>query len=387
MSSKASNYIFIVLFFVTFLKPFNVTLIPTLDVIFKGAKIILTGLLMVMFLLQRKKVSKVTKYCWLFLVSWGIGLLWNRNIENNIMDILSVFGLFLFFDYYRGIRYEKFIYKTLYVISALYIFLHTVTIILDHPLFASAIVSYDKYFLGGDNRSAFILIVLGCILFLYDLKYKKRIRLSSYGIALIAYFGLAYTFSVAGLIAYTALLIATVFMFDPLVNKVFNLKTCTTVIVVFVSFVIFFYNPNFVNSITGLFGKTGLSSREKIWPLAFSGFLRRPIFGYGALTEAQIGAYYLYGTNHTHNIILEFLMMTGIVGIVLFVKFFMTSIRICKKTEKKSIYRMLVIGCCTFLICSLFDFYLGLIYFYLLIGLFTFSSSVLPKKALGGEAE
>ncbi|MDE7095802.1 MAG: O-antigen ligase family protein, partial [Anaeroplasmataceae bacterium] len=212
------------------------------------------------------------------------------------------------------------------------------------------------------------------ILFLYDLKYRKKISLLSYGISMVGFFGLAYTFAVAGLVAYTVLLLTTVFLFDPFINRVFNLKTCTFVIVLVVGFVTFFYNPELVNKITGLIGKKGLSSREYIWPLAFKRFLERPVFGYGALTDTQINNYYLYGTTHAHNIILEFLMMTGLIGSFFFVKFFSKSLKICKKEEKRSVYRMFIIGLSSFLICSLFDFYIGLIYFYMFIGLLTFTS-------------
>lgn len=380
MKSNSANKIFIVLFFIIYLKPFNVSLIPTLDKIFQIGKILVTLLLVLMFILQRKKPSRITKICWLFLLSWGIGLALNHSIMSYLMEILSIFGLFMFFDYYRSSKFDKYIFKTLYNISAVYICLHTFTILTDRPLFATAIVSYDKYFLGGDNRAAFILIVLCCLLFLYDLKYRKKIRLTSYIFSLIGFFGLAYTFAVTGLVAYAVLLIATAFLYDPFVNRVFNLKTCTTLIVIAVLFVTFFYNASLVDSITGLIGKKGLSSREKIWPLAFDRFLEKPIFGYGSLTEQQINNYYLYGTTHAHNILLEFLMMTGLVGSILFVKFFVSSIKVCNKNEKKSVYRMFIIGLSTFLLCSLFDFYIGLIYFYLLIGLLTFNTKNDYKK-------
>lgn len=375
MKNQLSNKIYIILFLVVYLKPFNISLIPVLDKIFQIGKILVTGLLLVMFVCQRRKVSKITKLCWLFLLAWIIGLVWNKNFSSYMMEILTIFGVFLFFDYYRPTKYVKYIYKTLYNIAVAYICLHTLTILLDHPLFATPIISYDKYFLGGDNRSAFILIVLCSILFLYDLKYKRKISLFSYVISLVGFFGLAYTFAVAGLVAYTILLLTTVFLFDPFINKVFNLKTCTLVIVLVVGFVVFFYNPKLVNAIGGLVGKKGLSSREFIWPLAFKRFLERPAFGYGALTNFQIENYYLYGTTHAHNIILEFLMMTGIIGSFFFVKFFKSSLKICKKEEKRSVYRMFIVGLSSFLICSLFDFYIGLIYFYMFIGLLTFTST------------
>jgi len=64
-----------------------------------------------------------------------------------------------------------------------------------------------------------------------------------------------------------------------------------------------------------------LSSRTFIWGDALNIIKENLFFGRGSFTNAEISSYILYGTTHAHNIILELLMRTGIIGTVAYLIF------------------------------------------------------------------
>ncbi len=365
------NNIFIVLFFILYLKPFNTSFWGVIDTFLQLAKIVISFILLVLILIKDKPISKITLYAVMFLLAWSIALIINSTLTENFISIISIACIFLFIDLYRGnSKDEKYIFKCLYIISSIYIILHTLTIFMGHPIFGEA-VNYDRYFLGGDNRSAFILLILCALIYIYDVKYKKSIAVKTVIISLIGLAGLIYTFSVAGLISYSFLLLAILLRKHKIVKTVFSVKCVLVLMAVVVISVAVFHIEDKLQPVLSLFGKNGLSSRETIWPLAIQHFWERKLFGYGALSAEQISKYYLYGAGHTHNLILELLMMTGIVGSVLFFILLYKVINKCKRVETLKTYYIFMFGLTSYFLCAIFDFYIELIYLYLFLGLMT----------------
>lgn len=363
--------VFIIVFFLIYLKPFNTSFWGIFDTFLQFAKIIISFILLVLLIKRNKKISKVSIVVMLFLCSWSLALIMNNMLFENLIYLISIACMFLFVDLYRGSsKNEKSIFKCLYWIAAFYIVLHTLTIFMGHPFFGVA-NDYDRYFLGGDNRSAFILIILCTLLYIYDVQYCELISVRTFTISLIGLVGLIYVFSVAGMIAYSLLLLAIFLRKHKFLKVVFSVKCILLLMVAVVVSVVVFHIEDKLSSILALFNKTGLSSREVIWPLAVRHFLERKFFGYGALSPDQVRAYYLYGAGHTHNMLLEILMMTGIVGFTLFFYLMHIIVRKSKRNETKMTYYICMFGLAAYCLCAIFDFYIELIYFYLLLALIT----------------
>ena len=117
---KVKNFIiFIVLF--TYLKPFNVSLIPTLNTLYSAAKIIATVVLLLYLLNENVALTKASKWCLAFLGWWTIAILANGNMKNHVQTLLSILGmLFLFNVMRRKPNGLNIILKSLYSFTVLH---------------------------------------------------------------------------------------------------------------------------------------------------------------------------------------------------------------------------------------------------------------------------
>lgn len=91
--------IFVVL--LTYLKPFNVSLIPTLNALYSIAKILATLLLLIYMLKKKIVLTKASKWCLAFVCWWTLAIIANGNIKNNIQTLLSILGVLFLFNVMR----------------------------------------------------------------------------------------------------------------------------------------------------------------------------------------------------------------------------------------------------------------------------------------------
>lgn len=362
------NSFIIFLILLTYLKPFNVSLIPRLNSIYTIVKLLATLILAIYIMRRKISLTRASIWCIGFLTWWTFSMVLNNNLKNNIQILLSIFGILFFLNIMRtkkdGI---KVILKLLSCISKIYILLHFYTILFEHPIFAKSIVSFDKYFLGSDNYSAFILIPLSGFIVCESLMNKKTITIESYIFVAIAFLCLLIPKSWSGIFSYTVFVLLCIFRKSKHLKNIVNIRNILIVMIIFLISIIVFNVQIYLTDILKLFGKVGLSSREIIWPKSIFALMKRPFQGYGLLTNEQISSYILYGTTHTHNIILEFMFDSGLVGTFFAFMWFKTAVTINKKVLHNE--AILVINYCivAYLICSTLDFYITLIYFWLLI--------------------
>lgn len=379
--------IFLVL--LVYLKPFNISLIPVLNLIYSLLKILATIMLLLYIYIKDISLSKSTKWCFVFLTWWTISIFLNHNIKNNIQVLLSIFGILLLFSaMQRKKKGLNVIVKYLCYIAKIYIFLQFITIIVDHPIFATTIISFDKYFLGSDNYSAFILIPLsGFILVNADLN-NKRVTIFDFFFLLIAFLCLLIPKSWAGLLSYAAFMCFLLLRKNVLIRKIVTIRNVIFLIVVLLVLIIVFNIQVYFAKILKMIGKVGMNSREIIWPKAIQAFMKRPIVGYGMLTDEQISSYILYGTTHAHNIILEFLLDSGIVGSFFAYMWLKNAVSINKRCLRNNAIQSLYYCIVAYLLCASLDFYIGLIYFWVLIILFdSLKNNVYKRGEFGNKNE
>lgn len=371
--------IFVVLF--TYLKPFNVSLIPTLNTLYSITKIIATFALLLYIIKGKLSLTKASKWCLAFQGWWTIAILINGNLKNNIQTLLSILGVLFLFNVMRkksdGINI---ILKYLSCISKIYILLQFYTIMVEHPVLAKAIISFDKYFLGSDNYSAFILIPLSGFIMSDALLNKGKIKTMDYFFCGIAFLCLLIPKSWAGIFAYGAFMVLLFFRKSAFLKKIVNIRSVFIMIILLLTLVIGFNIQTYFAWVLNAFGKVGLNSREIIWPNAIHAIAQRPIIGYGMLTDEQISSYILYGTTHTHNIILEFLMDSGIIGSFFAFMWFKSAVTLKKRLLKYDVIAVLLYCIIAYFLCATLDFYIALIYFWVLIILFDSIKSTVYER-------
>ena len=86
--------IFMYLLLITYLKPYNISLVPQIDNIFKIIKVFTTVLLVLLFIKGKCKLSKISTIGMLFVLVWTLSIFINcGTIWENIQGILSIFGV------------------------------------------------------------------------------------------------------------------------------------------------------------------------------------------------------------------------------------------------------------------------------------------------------
>lgn len=373
MSFKIINKNFMYCFLILpFLKPFNIILIPNVNNIFNIWKILSTCTIIFLYFLnlakRQFKIQKTFLWGYLFLVTWYISLIINSSNDSDIVNnILSIFSFLLLSEVFSyDTAFIENLFKILYMVSNIYIICNFITVLFNKPLFNAVIpvtATYDRYFLGGDNYSAFILIPLCTFIFFYNLFKFGRIKVLAWIIALIGDLCLIIPLSYTGFFAYSVFLIAILAINFPKTIKIFNYKNML-LLNLFILITVSIGETNYsVNQWLSSIGKEGLNGRNLIWPEALHAIYMKPLMGYGGLKESQY--FLLNHIDHTHNIILQYFFSTGLIGTLFFSKFFSCIISESKKIYNDKSLRILLMGLAATILCSTFDFYIGLIWFYI----------------------
>ena len=361
------------LIFLPYLKPHNITLIPQLDVLFKVWKILATVWLLIK-LFQEKKLSikffLIIPFCFIWLFSMII----NQSLSIIIINcLMTIIGLNIYYYLYKDDQntFNVFV-GNLSWIARIYLVCQIVTMLLiDGPLFGTVVENgYDRYFLGGDNLSAFIMLVLTTIIFYSD--YSKYNKISGFSWLLYAleYCCLIKYFVGAGIISFSFFFIAMLLKNNKTFVKWFTPSKVLLMGVVFICLVAFGNLSSLLNSLLQAANKGDFNGRTQIWAGAITAILKKPLLGYGSIEKESFIRQILYHANHSHNIVLEYLFEVGAVGVLSFCFYI-----------KRSIYKrkqdiILILGLSAYLINSFFDFYITSIYFYLLILLIIWDSQI-----------
>lgn len=365
------NCVFLYFILLPYVKPYNITLIPSLDNIFKVWKVASTLVIAIAFLSAKKKLHKPTLFLFGFLTVWIASLIINNGpISSFINNIMSIAGMALLFErYYDDRKFKINVIHVLYNIAVCFIFLNLLTVINGHPFLAKGLKLDDNAnFLGGDNYSAFILITLCGFMFFYDMQVFKKIRLRTWFYSIASIFSLILTFALAGILAHLFLYFAVI------VNKkglriLFKWTNAFWLAIFFVVAVSYLHLDHVMAFLIDNMGKSGFNGRNYIWPMAIAAFTKKPLLGYGGVSSELASTWFIAGANHTHNILLEYPFSTGIIGTAFFGTYFILILRNMKKMFNDDGMRILMCTLTAYIICSILDFYIGLINFYLLLNM------------------
>lgn len=109
-----------------------------------------------------------------------------------------------------------------------------------------------------------------------------------------------------------------------------------------------------------------LNSRTYIWDHALKLIRQRPWFGHGTFTQTQLyEEYILYGTSHAHNILLDLLLCTGIVGAAAYLYYLFSFSPILSKKPLPKAHSILLITLLGQMVLCFMDFYPTILVFYL----------------------
>lgn len=261
------NDLMIALAVISYLKPANVLLWPRINYIYALLKIVATAWILLEFLKQKKGISRIAVECLLFLTIWAISIFRNNGtLGEYTQQIASIIGLLILFEVISTKERLKYLISVVSTLGKIYFVLELVTIFTNKPLFAEITEGYDRYFLGSDNYSAFIMIPVCGFIIVNSLIKHGRITASTWSFAIAGFFALAIPFSVTAMISYGLLLIVVFLTVHHFTLKMVDYKKIIAITVVFLILVVRFSVQNRLMWLLGKIGKVGLNSRDIIWP-------------------------------------------------------------------------------------------------------------------------
>lgn len=367
--------ILLTLLLIPLFKPVGLTYYEGINIVFQTLKII-SLCIMIYCLIKERKLKKYSYLVYL-IVFWIIYII-NSFISNgNYWDILNnaITSIILIAFLKKEFDNNKNnLFKALKIIFNTYLVLYVFSVVIVNITHIGIFDSENgtTYFLGKDNYSAFIALPMVIISVFIDYIESNKITWKSIiAITIITLCYLStqsYTASVA-LLSFLAFIILLKFKINLL--KLISIRNVTILLAIVLVLITVFNIQNIFEGYLNSIGKgTSLNSRTDIWEAAIKLIKAKPLLGHGDLSVEHINAYYLYGTTHAHNMILELLLRTGIIGTICYAIFVDKSVKNIYKRGKTSIeISILILGTISYIILSFMDFYPILQYQYCLLGI------------------
>lgn len=256
--------------------------------------------------------------------------------------------------------------KSLDFVFTIYIICQIVSMVLErlNIIWLKAEDGSPTYFFGPDNYSAFMVIpMLGVLLYL-GCKGSEKIEFRKKDLILLGSLTVCYiwTGSVTAACSLIILVVASMLIGNnKKAARIFSIKGLLFVFGLVLFLILTINIQNYFLSIFKLVGKGdrgySLNSRTYIWAQALQLIKQYPLLGIGNLSESEIASYVLYGASHTHNIILELLLRTGITGTISYLHFLIFPLIKYRRYYLRSKKVILLIAGFVYLVLSFMDFY------------------------------
>ena len=283
-------------------------------------------------------------------------------INNCLTNIVLI--VFLIVVYKSGKRTK--LIESLSCVFILNIVFQAISMILErlNVIIFRALDGSPTYYLGPDNYSAFFTIPMIGLLLYFGYDQKNTLKFKTRDLILVFILTACYVWTGSVTAACSLLLLILILMFSDRRSKVIKFLSPKQVIffliILFILIVVFDIQNSFGNLLRFV-GKEqngfSLNSRTFIWANAINLIIKKPLMGYGNLSDAEISNYILYGASHAHNIGLELLLRTGIIGTLAYLYFVLSPIYRNKKRFFYTKAKVLLVSVTIYIILSFMDFY------------------------------
>ena len=369
--------IFFFLIMIPFFKPIGLATIPLCNRVYQIWKM-LSMLGMASLLARRRSIWKVM---WNHVEIIGFmlfGLIYVFNclrFHTPVVDLVNnLITDFMLFIFVLGVIssshavIENYLCALRFLFSLL-IFLQVVSVVLvRNSIIEFSIIEDDYYYLfGTDNYSAFTLVpMIVVVMYIDTLLEQTRGKISYTTIILYVMLSLSYLYMHSIAAAGSCLILGLFLVVTKskhMLLRLINAKSMLALGAIMLVLILKFdFHNLFAAFIADQLGKgeikaLTLNSRTIIWSDAVDLILRKPIFGWGELSQKAIDDYVLYGVEHAHNILLELWMRTGIVGATSYIVFLLAPFKHDSKWLHKSRARILAIGMLSYIALCMLDAY------------------------------
>lgn len=301
----------------------------------------------------------------------------SRDLVTILSNMLVILELITILSITKSKSKRKNMADALNFIFSILLFLQIVSVFYikaGHVVFEYIENDYT-YLLGTDNYSAFATIpMLGAILFF---EYKRKSLFSRVKKVFLC-LGLCASYVYTGAVTAAIMSVVTVLAYiitkyNKFLLKFFTIKKVAVFCVLVLFLIMAFDIQNHMLWLLKLVGKsakaTTLNSRTIIWEKAFNIIKQNIIFGIGELSVEQVEGYALYGMGHAHNLILDLLLKSGIVGTISYLFFYLGFLSKYFRKALKSSGFILVITLIGYFVLSMMDDYPFMPYIYCCLGL------------------
>lgn len=374
-------YIF---FFIPFFKPVGLSVYAGINSIYLIWKFV--SICIGIFIILRESNGKFVTYkndTWLrglllFFLIYLLNCFFNsKDLVTIISNIVVIIELIIILSTKKNKLKRKNMNGALDFIFSALLFLQIVSVFYvrtGHTIFENIENDYT-YLLGTDNYSAFATIpMLGAILFF---EYKNKNVISNIKKAFFC-LGLCTSYVYTGAVTAAIMSIATVLAYIVIkynrsLLKFFTIKKIAFFCVMVIFLIMAFNIQNHMLWLMKLVGKsakaTTLNSRTIIWQKALNIIKQNFMFGIGELSTDQVEGYALYGMGHAHNLILDLLLKTGVVGTISYLYFYLGFLSKYFRKALQSSGFILIIALIGYFVLSMMDDYPFMPYIYCCLGL------------------
>lgn len=384
----------ILLVLVPIFKPASFETFHALNVVIRGLKVLS---LLIMLLYAVVNINKNSITVCLLRPVFLLGVFWIIYVFNSIrfhsvtesLITNAVISVLMLINVYFIVKKNDIVYliQAIDFLFSIWVLMQIVSLLIisDSRIYFGMTGRGYNYFLGLDNYSAFAVLPMIGILMYFDMIVYDKIRVKEKVLACLALLSHVYVKSATAMLALAIFIILLIIGFEwKQICKHITVRKIVVFLVVLWLLIYFFdIQSVFVSFLTsGFIGKESnyhaitLNSRTIIWQYAINLIRLKPILGYGTLPEQRILDYALYGVDHCHNIFLEILFRTGIIGSVCYFIYLFYPFQASRKRLNKKGYRILFITMISLMIISFMDYYPQLSYVYLLYSLAYFEEYI-----------
>ena len=371
------NVLFYLFLLIPLFKPICLTIVyPKINTLFNYYLVVSSSIILLIYILNCK-VNKNTLYMIMFFMILLLSTYMNNgNIYGCFLCAIKSLSISFLIDYGLS-KNGKSLLIAFEILFSLLIYINFISLIIyPDGMYVSSISGYaHNWFLGFKNIH--ILYILPAILMSYINCYmdKKNCSIRTIILLIVSIISIIKVWSATGIVGISLALIYILFNKKIISIKLFNLKNYLIgVISIFMCVVVFRVQNIFRYLIVDILKKDlTFTGRTYIWDYVIKYIQKRPIIGYGMeYSDIRFNKGINFHSYHAHNIILEIIYKTGIIGLLLIIFVVKDVIKRLNEYKTEKISKILSFWILIYMIITLTEAYdLELILF-----IFTLASNV-----------